>query len=740
MREKFLLEWQIGFMDGESMKPTKMVPATVPGAVQLDMAAAENYGPYYFDDNYKDYLFMEDKYWLYKGKINITDTDKRIFFVCKGIDYRFKVYLKGELLYNYEGMFSPFELELTGKVQNGDEMEIVIFPAPKSCEIPEDRCQANQSCKPAVAYGWDFHPRLIPLGIWDETYIEFREAQFISQAEVFYKLDESDYKSAKINVDVTGCISDDASLLWQLLDKDNKVILEKEVKGSKCIEAELSSPNLWWPNGQGEAYLYTSITKLLDANANVLDENSSKVGFRSVYIVMDEPTWEEVIDFPKSRTTPPITLKINGRKIFAKGSNYVCPDVFPGIITPERYFEQLDLVVNANMNILRMWGGAIINKKAFFDGCDERGIMVWQEFPLACNRYEGTESYLEVLDNESKTIIKKLRQHPCIVMWCGGNELFNSWSRMTEQDLALRLLNKNCYELDRDKPFIYTSPLMGMAHGHYIFREPNKGREVYQIFSTSRATAYTEFGCGAIAANSDILRQIIPEKDLFPPKADTSWEIHHAVKAWEPNSHLTLDVVEDYFGESKSVEDIVEHSQCLQAAGLKCLFEESRRQKPHSSMALNWCFNEPWITAANMSIVSYPAVPKKGYFAVKESLRPVLYSAQIEKFRWQEGELFSPSLWLLNDAPKDFSSDIMKVYVKIGDVEEFIMQWDVKSVEANTNLQGPTAHYILPKSYSSEMTLILRSEKNPELNSEYQLVFIPSEDKEEVIATRTLNH
>jgi beta-mannosidase len=116
-------------------------------------------------------------------------------------------------------------------------------------------------------------------------------------------------------------------------------------------------------------------------------------------------------------------------------------------------------VKEANMNILRCWGGAIIDKEPFFELCDEMGIMVWQEFPLACNNYLGTKGYLAVLEQEATAIIKRLRKHPCLTLWCGGNELFNSWSRMTDQSLPLRLLNKLCYEEDQNTPFINTSPL-----------------------------------------------------------------------------------------------------------------------------------------------------------------------------------------------------------------------------------------------------------------------------------------
>ena len=135
-------------------------------------------------------------------------------------------------------------------------------------------------------------------------------------------------------------------------------------------------------------------------------------------------------------------------------------------MTEEVYLEQLRLVKEAHMNMLRVWGGGYINREAFYTLCDQLGILVWQEFPLACANYPDDEDYLSVLEQESVSILKRLRRHPCLALWSGGNELFNEWSGMTNQSLALRLLEKNCYDLDRHTPFIATSPLYGMGHGH----------------------------------------------------------------------------------------------------------------------------------------------------------------------------------------------------------------------------------------------------------------------------------
>ena len=121
------------------------------------------------------------------------------------------------------------------------------------------------------------------------------------------------------------------------------------------------------------------------------------------------------------------------------------------------------------MNIFRKWGGAGIEKEEFYNLCDEYGIMVWQEFPLDGNNYPNDSRYLKILEQEARAIVRKLRRHPCIILWSGGNELFNNWSKMTDQSHALRLLNKVCYEEDRNTPFLPTSPIMGMSHGPYFF-------------------------------------------------------------------------------------------------------------------------------------------------------------------------------------------------------------------------------------------------------------------------------
>jgi len=719
--KQITLKWELGYAKTASEKPTKWIPSIIPGAVQLDIAKAEKYEPYYYAEHWKDYLWMEDQFYTYRASFQKPEltSGERFIFISKGIDYQFKIILNGEELLSQEGMFTPVNLDITDQLKPYNELKILVFPAPKIRPQPVDRSQASHSVKPAVSYGWDWHPRLIPLGIWDDTYLEVQPASYIDDFHVNYTLNE-ELTNAKIDLQITGRNLKDIPFIWTLRDEKGKEVLKTNNKSS----LDFPNPQLWWTHDHGKPYLYTSSIQLFNASGKVIQTSESKIGFRRIRLVMNEGAWDEPAGFPKTRSVAPAQVELNGRKIFSKGSNWVNPEIFPGIITRERYNELLNLAKEANFNILRIWGGGIVNKESFFELCDEKGILVWQEFPLACNNYPDESHYLSILKQESASIINRVKKHPSLAFWCGGNELFNAWSGMTDQSLALRLLNSQCLELDPNSPFIPTSPLMGMGHGNYVFRDLDNKEEVFSNMARAHYTAYTEFGMPSPASVA-ILKSIIPEEELWPPKAGTSWESHHAYKAWTPTTWLCQDIIEDYFGVSNSLEELVANGQLMQGEGYKCIYEEARRQKPYCSLATNWCYSEPWPTAANNSIVSYPAIPKPAFYAVKNACRPLLASAKLSKFRWTEGETFFADIWMLNDLPTDVASGKVKIKLLAANSELVLMNWDYNLMKANINQAGPTVRCILPACSTDRFMLVLEVEGHPEFNSEYVLAYQP---------------
>jgi beta-mannosidase len=737
---KTYLTWKVGFNKEGNALPNEWYASTVPGAVQLDVAKAKKYAPYYYANNFKDYSWMEDQYWTYQTKFKAPPVKEgeRIFFISKGIDYKFKILLNGSQIFSQEGMFTPVSIDLTDQLKGDNELLITIYPTPKSVAFPVDRSQANASCKPAVSYGWDWHPRLIPLGIWDDTYLEVRNQSHLTDVNNEYNLN-GDLTSAFISFQVEGKNLDKKKYRWQLIDQQNKVVLKKEnsISGSSfSLIDTLKNVSLWWTYDHGSPVLYKSVVELLNDKNEVVDKSESNVGFRQIKLLMNDGAWIEPINFPKSRSVAPMSLELNGRKIFCKGTNWVNPEIFPGIMTAQTYQVLLDKVQEANFNLLRVWGGGIVNKNSFFEICDKKGILVWQEFPLACNLYEGTPHYLSILKQESASIIKKVKDHPSLAIWCGGNELFNNWSGMTDQSLPLRLLDAQCYTLDPKTPFLMTSPLMGVGHGHYLFRDPDSKEEVFSWMPKAHNTAYCEFGMPG-PSSVEALKTFIPPDQLFPPKLNTVWETHHAYNSWVKDSWLCEDMLTEYFGKASNLEELVANGQLVQCAGYKAIYEEARRQKPYCSMALNWCFNEPWPTAANNSLVEWPAKPKPAFYAVSKSCRPVLASARIPKFRWKEGEEFSCDLWMLNDSPNVVNGG--QVIAKlVSDSEVIILNWDFQSLDVNKNLSGPTARFTIPSWKSKTFKLVLEVKGRPELNSEYVLLYSP-EIKKQTVTTPELN-
>ena len=325
---------------------------------------------------------------------------------------------------------------------------------------------------------------------------------------------------------------------------------------------------------------------------NKTDEKTLKIGLRTIELCRKEDRYGEEFCF-----------RVNGIKIFAMGANFVPIESIPSHETNERLERLIQDCIFANFNCIRVWGGAYYPRDYFYELCDKYGIMVWQEFMLACNLYPNDDKYLTTLESEARAIITDLRRYPCIVLWCGGNELFNGWSGMDDQSLPLRLLDKLCYELDRARPYIKTSPLIGMGHGCYVFADNRvMGGDVFYTFQHANCVAYTEFGVPSISSE-EVLRATIPEDEIFPIRETKSYLLHHAVRAWQSQSHACVPLLESYFGKANSLSELIDQSNFLQSEGYKASFEEMRKQAPHCSAAVNWCLNEPWKTAANCSVI-----------------------------------------------------------------------------------------------------------------------------------------
>lgn len=695
--DKVRMQWTLSHAAELGVKPQDQITAQVPGAVQLDYGKAFSYPPYWYGQNYKQYLWMEDEYFFYDTCLDFScEPQECAVLWFGGIDYRYEISLGEKVVCAGEGAFTPVAIDVTAYSGKKTPLRVTIFPIPKIEGVLIDRSNAARSCKPASSYGWDWHPHLVPTGIWEDACVQIYKPGEARSLEVSYRLSE-DLKKVTVTVDADiwgGAPAKEEGINTQvLLEAPDGTIAASQIVtcigGVQRFVLELDNPSLWYPRGYGEQPRYTLKVGGME----------KKIGFRRAKLLLNEGAEQFEAKFPKGPMPAPMSLEINGQKVFVKGSNMVNTEIFPVLATKERYEELIDLACKANMNIFRLWGGQYIKKESFYDRCDEVGMMVWQEFMLSCNNYPDEDHYLEILKQEATTIIKRLRTHPCLAFWCGGNELFNTWSGMTNQAHPLRLLDSLCYQLDRFTPFQMTSPVHGVSHGTYTKTvipslpdgEPDyeRGEEYLSIVQRNLSTAYTEFGCCGAATHEYITKYIMSEEDYQNcSAANDVWVDHHGFRAWDAEGEgvwLGIPDVNFYFGGYENIDDLVEKSIYLQDMCYQTTFEEMRRHAPLCSMVINWDYNEPWPCAAGNSLVAWPAEPKSCLERVGQALRPTLVSLETGQNRYLTGDTFRGTIWMLNDCAEASLAGSVEAWLVCGEQRTLLAKSTVDAVEPRKN-------------------------------------------------------
>ncbi len=724
--KKQLSHWTLTHTKDLTLPFTDPVSATVPCEIQLAYAAAKAYAPYTYGLNFRQFDWMEQEYFRYETVLDFTAADgQRVYLTLESVDYRYTVMLGGSPVAEDEGIFTPVRLDVTAYAGKPTLLQVILHPVPCHPGEKPGRSQARYCCKPPSSYGWDWHPRLIPRGILGPVTLDIVSPGDPLSTEVCYTLSE-DLACALICFEAEICPTEKTQYILFLTDPEGKTVLSNCFEtGGDALSRQLSlpRPRLWYPRSYGDQPIY--ILTLQNCATGIA--LSRKIGFRRCKLVRNTDDIARFeANFPKTSLPAPATVEINGVTVFAKGSNWVNAEIFPTLITDDRLTELLQLAYDANMNMLRLWGGQYINREYFYDLCDHFGIMVWQEFMLSCNNYPDDARYLSVLEKEAFGIIRRLRTHPCLTLWAGGNELFNSWSGMTSQSHALRLLDKLCYELDRDTPFNMTSPVQGMAHGSYVKTYPTEDggtEEFLQVLKRTDYNTYTEFGCNGGAEPAYIKQFIMSEKDYEDCRPENEvWREHHAFGAWGDGRWLGTDEIAFYFGGWQNTDDLMEKTLYLQAMTYQTMFEEMRRHWPRCSMAINWDFNEPWPCAAGNSLVNWPSRPKEALSVVGRALRPTLVSLCCDKNRWLTGETVNGSVWVLNDAPTATNPLTVQVVLRTNGVETPLAECAVPGCKARQNAPGSGFQLPVTADLPERFWILLRCADHPEWDSGYRFV------------------
>ena len=676
---------------------------TVPGCPHYDLWKLGEIPDPYIDRNSLFSEWIPQRTWLYKKSFIVGEEikGKRIQLHFEGVDYQAEYFLNGESLGKHAGMFTPVVFEITDKLYYEAEniLAVVIEPAP--IEEPQvGRTSRVRTVKTRMNYWWDFCPRMVHLGIWDEVYLEITGPVRLDDVFVRPQL-EQNFQRANIFVTVALSSLIPTSIDLEVILRHRGMIITRErmhhrlEEGSNRLQTclEIVDPCLWWPNGSGEQELYEADVRVVLTSAHkeaqpgdVSAARTVTFGIRQVSLSFNETADPDALGY---------TFVVNGRKMYAKGWNWVPMDVMYSVPQPAKLERLLTLAKRAHVNLLRIWGGGLIEKEAFYEQCDRLGIMVWQEFIQSSSGIDNIPStspeYVQLVADAAEKIVPRKRNHPSLVIWCGGNELSGEMELpLNSTHPVLAALKTIVERLDPDRLWLPTSP-SGRVFGNtleLIAKDPGALHDIhgpweyqgatehYALYNQGTSLLHSEFGVEGIT-NLRTLNATLKKEYQWPADLDNPYWFHRG--AW----WVKRPMWDKTFGELKSIEELVHATQFTQADGLRYAVESDRRRKYHNSGTLPWQFNEPYPMAACTSAVDYYARPKPSYYMVRRAYAPMLVSARFATSAWGDWEQFEAEAWISNSQERPFSEITLQTRLLGTDGRVYAEQAEAVSFGAN---------------------------------------------------------
>jgi beta-mannosidase len=644
----FPLRWTVTQLEkGTGGRIGDELPARVPGDVFTDLWSAGKIPDPYLGLNSEQVQWVNQYDWLYRGAAELAPAVlERLWIEFQGLDYRYAIGWNGRELFQGEGMFSRRLFEVAPVLPGTNAIEVRFSGLPDrwvESKLPpvifNTEPVRRKYLKTQMSFGWDFAPRLKGCGVWDEAALFATGPALIRDAlvrtgndgtvDLEFELDSGGEIEALLELTIAG--ETFAGEKWKA---SVPVRLEKGPRNLIRHRLHVEQPRLWWPWDQGRPELYR-LSAAVMVGGKRSDAVTEVFGFREIGWTRNPGSPQRALDW---------TLLVNGRRVFLRGANFVPAESMAGRLTGERYRKLVELARDANLNALRLWGGGNRERRDFYDACDRLGVLVWQEFPVACVNFRlpRSKKYSRLLQAECMEIARQLRNHPSLMMWCGGNEFNARWNQP-----AIETMKQVCHDLDPTRRFVPASPHRGDAHNWLVWHLKGNLTDYF----ADRSQLVSEFGLQAPPA-LESLREFLPGDLLWP--IGRGWTHHH----------LGRGKMEKYvrsFGAGAGLENFVHAGQEAQAHYLHRGIERWRRAKYEKSGAFLWQWNEPW-PCVSWSVVDYYLRPKRGYEAVKLAFQPLLVSAEFEQKSYQPGELFSALIFLVNDLPRDFPEVEVEVW------------------------------------------------------------------------------
>jgi beta-mannosidase len=650
-------KWQF-----KNAKDEKWLTARIPGTVHLDLMNVKIIPDPFKDDNEKKVQWIENEDWDYQTIFKISSKElenQNIELVFDGLDTFSDIYLNGKFLQSTDNMFRKWTIPVKQNLKIGDNLLQIKFKSAvnigkvlaQKVRFTTPESPRSYVRKAQYQFGWDWGPRLVTAGIWKDIKLNFwnnaklenvkieqkniskEVANLVFYTEVFVE------KEGKYNVSVNNNFKD-----FNL--KKEKNLIE--------IPFDIKYPKLWQPNGFGSAYSYQFAVSIFQ-NDKIIDQKLVETGLRTVELIQE-----------KDEKGKSFYFKVNGKPMYAKGTNWIPGDSFSPRMSKEKYHKLIKDCKEANMNMIRVWGGGIYEDDEFYKACDENGILVWQDFMFAGSFYPSDEDFQKNVEIEVKDQIERLQNHPSLALWCGNNEIDEAivnWGYQKqfkyskEDSLQVWKDYKTIFHevipnaikkyATADKQIYWeSSPSIGWGHKESLTEGDSHywgvwwGEEPFEIYNEKVPRFASEYGFQGMPT-------LETTKSMFSGKADLSLE-NPTIKAHEKHSR-GWEIIQKYMERDDKVPtDFVKYnyvSQLLQARGMQIAIEAHRRAKPYNMGTLYWQLNDCW-PVVSWSSIDYLGNWKALHYQVKRS-----FENQVILVEEKDGIL---NFYAINDGLENF--------------------------------------------------------------------------------------
>ena len=630
------------------------LPAKVPGCIHTDLIENGVIEDPFYRLNESKVQWVDKKDWVYLNQFQICEkefekTNHELQF--EGLDTYAKVYLNDSLILHSSNMHRCYNVGVKKFLRQGTNYLKVVLESPirkgielydaldykipvsandqaETGNVPEGKRVSVFTRKAGYHYGWDWGPRLVTSGIWRPITLVSWNKFRIKALDVNYSYNKS--ASVRANITIESSLKQAYGSL-ELTINDTIVASIKKLKlnaGVQKIMTEftIEKPKLWWPKGMGDQHLYSLKAKL--KSDQLIDSICYNLGIRSIELISDSNFY----------------FMVNDCATFIKGVNYIPQDVFLPRVDNNDYKRVLMATADANMNMIRVWGGGVYENNRFYELCDSLGLMVWQDFMFACAMYPGDDSFLENVRLEAENNYQRLKKHPSIALWCGNNENLSAWKRWGWETAAIKEQSAETAErIWKSYDTLFHHILPSVIHQHNPFENywssspsaaegvPESfdsgdthywgvwwGKEPFENFNTKISKFMSEYGF-----------QSFPEYSSFKKFGEPQDEnMYSKVMKHHQRSSIGNATIEEYmqreFRTPRDFKSLLYTSQILQADGIR-LGIEAHRRTDKCMGSIYWQLNDCW-PGASWSSIDYYGKWKALHYAVKNAFKPTIVS------------------------------------------------------------------------------------------------------------------